>query len=225
MLDPLIAFFTSATGQYWIALSNDASIALACFAISLTMATALRQRRNDIAQPWLAILLVCFIAACGLTHAAEVVSAVMSSDYSSLQAAINIFCVMTSITTALAFAYILPRIKLLPSPTQQRAALEELVSQRTVEKDQLIREINHRVGNQLQIISSMLSIESRKTENEAALEILSRLKTELDRMAHEHVERSKVDYLRYGVGAADGTITPNTDAASKSAVPSTRQIA
>ena len=132
---------------------------------------------------------------------------------------------MTSVGTAIAFAFILPQIKMLPSPAQQRVALAKLVSQRTSEKDQLIREINHRVGNQLQIISSLLSLESRKTENDEALDILSRLKTELDKMAQVHRERSKVDYLRYGVSKADGTITPNADDASGPAVQSTPQTA
>jgi light-regulated signal transduction histidine kinase (bacteriophytochrome) len=129
------------------------------------------------------------------------------------------------VVAAVAFAFILPRIRLLPSPAQQRAALEKLVSQRTGEKDQLIREINHRVGNQLQIISSLVSIETRRTENDEALEILARLKVELDKMAHEHRERAKVDYLRYGVSVTDGTITPNSDGAPKAAAQSTPQTA
>ena len=215
MFDPLIAYFTSANGQFWVTLSNDTSIALACFAISVTMAVALRQRRNDVPHPWLGRLLVLFFAACGLTHAAEALSAVMNSEYAWLQAAINIFSAITSICTALAFVFILPRIKLLPSPAQQRAALENLVSQRTGEKDQLIREINHRIGNQLQIVSSMLNVESRKTDNEEVLAILSRLKTELDKMAHEHIQRSKVDYLRYGVSAPGGTVTAADDGGVK----------
>jgi hypothetical protein len=215
MLDPLIAFFTSANGQFWITLSNDTCIALACFAISIAMAVTLRHRRNDVPHPWLGRLLVLFIAACGLTHAAEALSAVMDSDYAWLQAPINVFCAITSVCTALAFAFILPRIKLLPSPTQQRAALEKLVSERTGEKDQLIREINHRIGNQLQIISSMLNVENRKTDNKEVLDILGRLKIELGKMAHEHLERSKVDYLRYGVRASDGTVTAVDDGEAK----------
>jgi len=203
MLDPLIAFLTSAKGKFWITLGNNTSIALACFAISIAMAITLWQRRIDVPHPWLGKLLVLFIAACGLTHAAEALSAVMDIEYAWLQAPINIFCAITSVCTALAFAFILPRIKLLPSPAQQLAALEKLVSQRSSEKDQLIREINHRIGNQLQIIGSMLNVESRKTDNEEALDIFRRLKTELGRMAHEHIERSKVDYLRYGVSAPD----------------------
>jgi hypothetical protein len=221
MLDPLIAFCTSAGGLFWLVLSSDVSIAIAYFAIPVTMAVVLRQRRNDIPYPWLWTLFVLFIVACGLTHLTHAFSAASGTDYLWLQAAINVFCAATSVGTAIAFAFILPQIKLLPSPAQQRAALEKLVSQRTTEKDQLIREINHRVGNQLQIVSSLISIESRKTGNGEALGILGRLKTELDKMAHEHRERSKMDYLRYGVNAADGTITPNADGALKPVIQST----
>src|ERR1051325_7125689 len=203
----MLAFFTSAEGLTWIALINDASIALACFVISITMAVMLRQRQNDTAHPFLGTLLIVFIAACGLTQLVEAATATMTIESLSVQAAINVFCTVTSVTTALAFAFILPRIKLLPSAAQQRATLEKLVSQRTGEKDQLIREINHRIGNQLQIISSMLNVESRKTDSEEALDMLRRMKTELDKMAYQHIERSKVDYLRYGVSAPDGTVT------------------
>lgn len=221
MLDPLIQFCTSTAGLFWLVLGSDISIAVAYFAIPVTMAVVLRERGEDIPYPWLWTLFVLFIVACGLTHSAHVLSAVTGVEYLRLQAAMNVFCAVMSVGTAVAFALILPQIKLLPSPGQQRATLEKIVSERTGEKDQLIREINHRVGNQLQIISSMLSLESRRTENSEALDILSRLKTELDKMAHVHRERSKVDYLRYGVGGGGGTITPTADAASKPGFKST----
>jgi len=217
MLDPLIQFCTSTTGLFWLVLSSDLSIAVAYFAIPITMAVVLRERRDDIPYRWLWTLFVLFIVACGLTHSAHVLSAATGVEYLRVQAAMNLFCAVTSVGTAVAFAFILPQIKLLPSPAQQRAALEKLVSERTGEKDQLIREINHRVGNQLQIVSSLINIESRKTDNAEALDMLSRLKTELDKMAYEHVERSKVDYLRYGVSAPDGTITPTPKAAALTA--------
>lgn len=59
---------------------------------------------------------------------------------------VSVFCAVASVGTAVAFAFILPQIRLLPSPVQQRAELEHLVAQRTLEKDRLIREINHRVA-------------------------------------------------------------------------------
>jgi hypothetical protein len=225
MLEPLIQLCTSATGLFWLVLGSDLSIAVAYFAIPVTMAVVLRERGQDIPYPWLWTLFVLFIVACGLTHTAHALSAATGFDYLWLQAAMNMFCAVTSVGTAVAFAFILPQIKLLPSPAQQRAALAKVVAQRTSEKDQLIREINHRVGNQLQIITSLVSIESRRTENDEALDILGRVKTELDKMAHEHRERSKVDYLRYGVSSVDGIITPNADAAPKAATDSTPQIA
>jgi hypothetical protein len=225
MLEPLIQLCTSATGLFWLVLASDVSIAVAYFAIPVTMAVVLRQRRDDIPYPWLWILFVLFIVACGLTHSAHAFSAATGGEYLWMHAAIGLFCSLTSVGTAVAFTFILPQIKMLPSPAQQRAALEKLVAERSSEKDQLIREINHRVGNQLQIVSSLVSIETRRTENGEAQDILGRLKTELDKMAHEHRERSKVDYLRYGVSGADGTITPNAEAASKSATQSTPQIA
>ena len=208
MLAPIIEFCTSTSNLFWLVLSSDLSIAVAYFAIPVTMAIVFRDRKDDIPYPWLWILFVTFIVACGLTHTVHVWSALAGAEYLWAQAAIGLFCALTSVGTAIAFAFILPQIKLLPSPSQQRANLEKLVSQRTSEKDQLIREINHRVGNQLQIISSIVSLESRNTENEEALDILGRLKTELDKMAYDHLERSKEDYFRYGVGIVDGTITP-----------------
>jgi hypothetical protein len=51
------------------------------------------------------------------------------------------------------------------------------------------------------------------------------LKTELDKMALEHRERSKVDYLRYGVRSAGGTITTTADEASKPIIQPTPQLA
>jgi hypothetical protein len=172
------------------------------------MAVVLRHRKDDIPYPWLWTLFVTFIVACGLTHVVHAWSAITSVEYLWAHAIIGLFCALASVGTALAFAFILPQIKLLPSPAQQRAELEKLVAQRTSEKDQLIREINHRVGNQLQIISSMLSVESRRAETNESHAILGRLKTELDKMAQDHIRRSQVDYLGLGIGATDGTISP-----------------
>lgn len=100
-----------------------------------------------------------------LTHTAHVWSATTGADYLEVHAGLGLFCALTSVGTAIAFAFVLPQIKSLPSPIRQRADLEKLVVQRTTEKDKLIREINHRIGNQLQIIRSMVSVESRRAEN------------------------------------------------------------
>lgn len=211
MLTQLIELCTSNTGLVWLILGSDVAIAVAYFAIPLTMAVVLRHRKNDIPYPWLWTLFVTFIVACGLTHVGHVWSAILGTPFLSFQAAIGIFTALASVGTAIAFALILPQIKLLPSPKVQKANLEKLVAERTKEKDQLIREINHRVGNQLQIISSLVSIESRQVVGEEAKEILKRLKVEQERLAKDHALRSSQDYLGVGIYAADGIITPIAD--------------
>jgi hypothetical protein len=195
MLQQLIEICTSDRGLFWLVLGTDASIALAYFAIPITMAVVLRHRKEDIPYPWLWTLFVTFIVACGLTHTAHVWSAITSADYLWLHAAIGVLTALASVGTAIAFALILPQNKHLTSPKQQRAELESLVAQRTREKDLLILEINHRVGNQLQILSSMVRIESRRATHEESQNILNRLRDQLDAMAHQHLERSNKDYL------------------------------
>jgi hypothetical protein len=206
MLNQVIELCTSTTGLYWLILTSDLSIALAYFAIPLTMAIVLRHRKEDIPCPWLWTLFVLFIAACGLTHTVHAWSAFMGVEYLGLQAAIDAFTALASVGTAIAFAFILPQIKLLPSPRQQRERLQVLVAERTKEKDQLIREINHRIGNQLQVLSSIVSIEIRKAASDDSLQVLGRLRGHLQGMAKDHVERSQQDYLGKGIRTTDGRI-------------------
>jgi len=174
---------------------SDLAIAASYFAIPLTMAVVFRNRRDDIPYPWLWMLFVAFIVACGLTHLMHVWSAVRGVEILGGRVVINSLCAAISVGTAFAFAYVIPQINELPSPKKQQAELERLVRQRTREKDILIHEINHRIGNQLQILSSMVSIESRKTKSEESIAMLSRLKQALDRMAEEHAALRTSDYL------------------------------
>ncbi len=214
MLQRLIELCTSDTALAGFVLSSDLAIALAYFAIPVTMAVVLRDRKDDIPYPWLWTLFVTFIVACGLTHLVHVWSALLGTQYLGVQAGISIVTAIVSVGTAVAFAFILPQIRHLPSPRRQREQLERLVTERTRDKDRLIREINHRIGNQLQILSSIVSIETRKAQDRETAEVLARLKDHLDGMAKEHVERSVQDYLGEG---SSGVIGPSGAAAASEA--------
>ncbi len=199
MLDPLIAFCTSTGGLIWLLIASDLSIALAYFATPVVMAVVLRERREDIPYPWLWTLFVTFIVACGLTHTVHFASAYMGLEYLRLQTIVEILTALASVGTAVAFAVVLPQIKMLPSPRQQREDLLRLVAERTREKDRLIREINHRIGNQIQVLKSMVSVENRKATAPESITILARIQEQLDTMAAQHIERSQADYLEAGV--------------------------
>ncbi len=186
---------TSDTAIYWVVLISDLAIALAYFAIPITMAVVLKDRKDDIPYPWLWLLFVTFIVACGLTHVAHAWSLVGGPDYFWIHSIVGGFCAAVSVGTAIAFLYILPQIRDLPSPAKQGAILQDMVLERTKQKDMLIREIHHRIGNQLQIVSSLINIEERKTEDPICRQALERIKTEVARMNDEHRRRSLRDYL------------------------------
>jgi hypothetical protein len=195
MIDALLQLCTTRTGLGWLLIGTDLSIACSYFAIPLTMAIVLSHRKEDIPYPWLWGLFVVFIVACGLTHLAHVWSAISGLDHLSAQVTVNFLCAIASVGTAIAFAFVLPQIKDLPSPKRQRAELERLVGMRTSEKDRLIQEINHRIGNQLQILSSLVSIETRRATAAETLDILGRLKDTLDKMGQQHAALREADYL------------------------------
>jgi signal transduction histidine kinase len=195
MLNGVIAFCTSWTGLYWLVILSDISIAAAYFAIPMTMAVVFLHRKSDLPYPWLWVLFVAFITACGLTHSAHAWSAVTGTDDLFFLAIVEVFCALASVGTAVAFACVLPSIRLLPSPKQQRDQLERAVAQRTREKDRLLHEIHHRLGNQLQVLHSLVSIESRRAETGEAVEILSRVRNVLDGLGEDYKRRSEGDYL------------------------------
>lgn len=175
-------------------IGKDIAIALAYFAIPAAMLWVFKDREEDLLYPWLWILFAAFIVACGLTHVAHAWSMIAGLEYLTAHLVIGVITAAVSVGTAIAFINILPQIRQLPSPSRQKAELERQVAQRTKEKDALIKEINHRVGNQLQTVSSMISIETRRSKDPHCLELLARLKTEVDRMNNDHATASQKDY-------------------------------
>jgi hypothetical protein len=175
-------------------IGKDVAIALAYFAIPAAMLWVLRDREDDLAYPWLWMLFMAFIVACGMTHVAHAWSMITGLEYLSAHLVIGAITAMVSVGTAIAFINVLPQIRQLPSPSKQKAELERLVAQKTKEKDALIKEINHRVGNQLQTISSMIAVETRRASDQRCIDLLGRLKTELERMNRDHIHASQKDY-------------------------------
>lgn len=196
MLQQFIDFCSSDTNLLWIGLWSDFSIAVAYFAIPIIMLVVLKDRKGDIPYPWLWTLFVTFIVACGLTHVAHVWSAMTGVQYLRLHAAIGAFTAAASVGTAIAFAFVLPEIKSLPSPKQQKRQLEERVAERTKEKDLLIREINHRVGNQLQVLYAFAMIEKRKARSGESTDLMDKLIAELKRLGDQHLTQSQQDHLQ-----------------------------
>src|SRR5690349_1755680 len=102
---------------------KDVAIALAYFAIPAAMLWVLRDREDDLAYPWLWMLFMAFIVACGLTHVVHAWSMVAGMEYLVANLVIGVITAAVSVGTAIAFIKILPQIQQLPSPARQKAEL------------------------------------------------------------------------------------------------------
>ncbi|KAF0233319.1 MAG: signal transduction histidine [Desulfovibrionaceae bacterium] len=87
----------------------------------------------------------------------------------------------------------------------ERLLAEEAMAASLREKEVLLREVHHRVKNNLQIVSSLLSLQEEKVDNPVALAILAESRGRVTSMAliHEQLYRSRdfceidaQDYLR-----------------------------
>jgi two-component system response regulator len=76
--------------------------------------------------------------------------------------------------------------------TERRQA-EERIRRSLLEKEVLLREVHHRVKNNLQVICSMLRLQSRTLQDEATLQVLKECGDRVQAMAqlHEQLHRAK----------------------------------
>ena len=165
---------------------SDAVIGLAYFSIPLALAWFVRERK-DLQYEWIVYLFVAFILACGTTHLFSIVTLWVPAY--GIEGLVKAATALLSIATAIALWPLVPKLLELPSPTQLRilnAALEQRVADRTAElqranaslstaldqRDLLLREVYHRVKNNLQTVDALLALQASRladTDARAAL--------------------------------------------------------
>ncbi len=195
MFEYLVRLCTTAPGLTGLTVVADLLIAIAYFSIPFSMLNVFRNRRDDLPYPSLWISFVLFIFACGMTHFIHVASYVSNSPLFGYRATIHMATAAISIATAISLTLVLPKLNLLPSPQKQRRELEAAVDLATREKDAMLVELNHRVGNQLAKLSAMVRSEIRSAGNAGSeTERLRRLEHLLNEMGSEHHRLQREGY-------------------------------
>ncbi|MCM1984839.1 sensor histidine kinase [Lyngbya confervoides] len=196
----------------WLHVLSDGLIGCSYFSIPMALVYFVRQRK-DVPYPWIFFLFGAFITACGITHLFSIWT-LWSPNY-WLSGLVKSGTALISLATAFSLIPVIPGALSLPSQSellQSKAELEQRVSERTqaletslAEKNSMLKEVHHRVKNNLQIISSLLSLQSFANENTAVKSLMEDCQHRILSMAliHEKLYRSKdlasidmAEYLR-----------------------------
>lgn len=176
-----------------VVLFSDLGIALAYFAIPIGLLVVWRKRLEDIPYPWMFGLFAAFIVTCGLTHLVHAIQMPYTTfEHTLVEAMVKAVCAALSIGTAAALIAIMPTVLRLVSPRERARQLELEVAARTRENTDLLREINHRLGNQLQVMTSLVRVERRRAKEPGQREVLDRVQGVLNDLVRTyHAEETR----------------------------------
>ena len=188
-------------GLIWTHVTADALIGLAYLAISVTLAYVVFKAWQDLPFHWILLAFGLFIIACGGTHLMEVLT-IWIPVY-NLSAAMKIFTAAASVTTAAVLPFVVPRVFTLMEQAKisELAAAELRASEER--KEALLREVHHRVKNNLAVICSLFYLQSTNTKDEGTVQIFHDMENRVHSMAlvHESLYRSenlaRIDFAEY----------------------------
>ncbi|HMK20736.1 MAG TPA: sensor histidine kinase [Terriglobales bacterium] len=124
-------------------------------------------------------------------------------------ASVKVFTAIASVTTAAVLPLVVPRVLAL---VQQAKATEQATAElRASEerKEALLREVHHRVKNNLAVICSLFYLQSTHTEDAETVQIFQEMENRVHSMAlvHENLYRSenlaRIDFAEYARALAN----------------------
>lgn len=190
----------------WTHVVADAIIGIAYLAISVTLGYLVHKARRDIPFSWMFLAFGLFIVACGGTHFMEVVTIWIPVYVFS--AAVKLFTAVVSLTTAIVLPFTIPRVLTLV----QQAKISEQVTAKLraseERKEALLREVHHRVKNNLAVICSLFYLQSTHTHDEETVQIFRDMENRVHSMAlvHESLYRSenlaRINFAEYAQALA-----------------------
>ena len=193
-------------GLVWTHVVADSLIGIAYFAISVTLGYLVFKGQRDIPFHWMFLAFGLFIIACGGTHFMEVVT-IWIPVY-VLSAAVKLLTAVVSLTTAAVLPLTVPRVLTLAQQAKisEQATAELRASEER--KEALLREVHHRVKNNLAVICSLFYLQSTHTEDAGTVQIFRDMENRVHSMAlvHESLYGSenlaRIDFADYAQALA-----------------------
>jgi hypothetical protein len=177
----------------WTHVAADALIGFAYFAISMTLAYLIYRTGGDIPFHWMFRHSAFSLSRVVGTHFMEVVT-IWIPVY-VVSAVVKVFTALTSVTTAVALLITVPHILTLvrQAKISEQAAAELRASEER--KEALLREVHHRVKNNLAVIGSLFYLQSTHTKEERTVQIFhdmeNRVQSTIDIAMQRHAIRRK----------------------------------
>ncbi len=171
-------------GLVWTHVVADALIAIAYLAISVTLAYVGFKGRRDIPYHAMFLAFGLFIIACGGTHFMEVVT-VWTPVY-ILSAAVKLFTAVVSLTTAVVLPFTVPNVFELVRQAKEAKQVTAELRASEERKEALLREVHHRVKNNLAVICSLFYLQSTHTKDEESVQIFRDMENRVHSMALVH---------------------------------------
>ena len=181
------------------------------FAISVTLGYLVYKGQRDIPFHWMFLAFGLFIIACGGTHFMEVVT-IWIPVY-VLSAAVKLLTAVVSLTTAAVLPLTVPRVLTLAQQAKKSEQVTAELRASEERKEALLREVHHRVKNNLAVICSLFYLQSTHTEDKETVQIFRDMENRVHSMAlvHESLYGSenlaRIDFAEYAQALANDILS------------------
>ena len=198
-------------GLVWTHVVADAMIAIAYLAISVTLAYVGFKGRRDIPYHAMFLAFGLFIIACGGTHFMEVVT-VWTPVY-ILSATVKLFTAVVSLTTAAVLPFTVPNVFGLVREAKESKQVTAQLRASEERKEALLREVHHRVKNNLAVICSLFYLQSTHTKDEESVQIFRDMEDRVHSMALVHEilygteNLARIDFAEYAQALANDILS------------------
>ncbi len=198
---PHVFCYLNRPALVWTHVTADSLIGLAYLAISVTLTYLVYKARRDMPFHWIFLAFGLFIIACGGTHVMEVIT-IWKPVYVA-SAGVKIFTALASLITAAVLPYNVPHILTLVQNAKASEAATGTLRASEERKEALLREVHHRVKNNLAVICSLFYLQSTHTRDEGTAQIFREMENRVHSMAlvHETLYGSenlaRIDFAEY----------------------------